>query len=73
MKKISIFVLRLYKKVLSPILTMFLGHACRFTPSCSEYSIQALDAYGFWKGTLMSLKRISKCNPLSKPGYDPLI
>lgn len=46
--------------------------SCRFSPSCSEYSYQAIDKYGILKGSLLSLKRIFKCHPWSKGGPDPL-
>jgi len=46
--------------------------ACRFTPTCSHYSYQAIQKYGILKGGLLSLKRIFKCHPWSKAGQDPL-
>ena len=46
---------------------------CKFTPTCSNYSIEAIKEYGSIKGTLLTLKRIIRCNPLSKGGYDPLL
>ena len=45
---------------------------CKFTPTCSNYGIEAIKEYGSIKGTLLTLKRIIRCNPLSKGGYDPL-
>lgn len=65
--------LKFYKKYLSPILVVFLGHACRFTPTCSVYTGQAIKKYGIVRGGLMSVWRIVKCNPLSKVKYDPVI
>tara|TARA_B100001094_G_C17817389_1_gene616800 strand:- start:51 stop:203 length:153 start_codon:yes stop_codon:yes gene_type:complete len=50
-----------------------MGPSCRFTPTCSEYSIQAIDKYGPLKGSWLSIKRISKCHPWGKSGEDPLI
>lgn len=50
-----------------------MGPSCRFTPTCSEYSIQAIDKYGPIKGTWLSIKRVSRCHPWSKNGYDPLV
>jgi len=57
-----------------PILkSLFLSDAsCRFNPTCSEYSYQAIKKYGIFKGGLLSLKRVFKCHPWSKPGQDPL-
>lgn len=69
MKKIVVILIELYRKYISP----FLGLRCRFIPSCSEYSRQAFIKYGFFKGFFLTLKRILKCNPLFKGGYDPLI
>lgn len=46
---------------------------CKFTPTCSNYGIEAIKTYGSIKGTILTIKRILRCNPLSKGGYDPLI
>lgn len=54
-------------------LTPFSTHnSCRFTPTCSNYAIEAIGKYGSIKGTYLSIKRVLKCNPHSKPGYDPV-
>ena len=45
---------------------------CRFTPTCSEYAKQAISKYGVLKGLFLSIKRILKCHPFGKYGYDPL-
>jgi len=45
---------------------------CRFTPTCSEYTYQAIDKYGIIKGSFLGLKRIVRCHPWNKGGYDPL-
>ena len=58
---------RLYRLILSP----HLGAACRFTPSCSEYALQALDKYGAMKGFVLAVHRIIRCNPWGGHGYDP--
>lgn len=71
MKKILIFIIRFYKKHVS-IYFEKMGIRCKFYPTCSEYSIQALEKHGFLKGTLLSIKRILRCNPFSKGGYDPV-
>ena len=44
-----------------------------FTPTCSEYAIEAFEKYGFFKGLYLSVKRVLRCNPFSKGGYDPLV
>jgi len=49
-----------------------LGNNCKFYPTCSEYTKQAIEKYGAFKGVFYGVKRIIKCNPFSKGGYDPL-
>ena len=71
MKKIMIKFLEFYKKSISPWLEN-LGVHCKYEPTCSEYTKQAIEKYGVIKGTLLGIKRILKCNPFSKGGYDPL-
>ena len=60
--------IKLYRIFISPLL----GSNCRHTPTCSEYGIIALKKYGAFKGTFLTAKRIIKCNPLFKGGYDPV-
>nr|MDW8081912.1 membrane protein insertion efficiency factor YidD [Candidatus Calescibacterium sp.] len=57
-----------YKRYLSPLLPQ----SCRFEPTCSEYAREALRKYGLWKGLLLSLWRMLRCNPYSRGGYDPV-
>lgn len=61
-------IIRVYQKVISP----FLGANCRYTPTCSEYGIDAIKKYGPFKGGRMALKRILSCHPWGKSGYDPV-
>jgi len=63
-----ITLIRLYRIFISPLL----GSNCRHTPTCSQYGIIALKKYGVFKGTFLTAKRIIKCNPLYKGGYDPV-
>lgn len=70
-KKILYFIIKIYKKNISPILH-FIGIRCKYYPTCSDYMIQAIEKYGILKGCLLGIKRIFKCNPFSKGGYDPL-
>ena len=63
-----ITLIRLYRIFLSPLL----GSICRHTPTCSEYGIIALKKHGVFKGIFLTAKRILKCNPLFKGGYDPV-
>lgn len=71
MKKIGILLIKGYKKIISPIFHFF-GFDCKYYPTCSEYTKQAIEKYGFFKGVILGFKRILKCNPFSKGGYDPL-
>ena len=71
MKKLAIFLIKLYKKYISPFLE-FCGVKCKYYPTCSEYAKQAIEKYGSIKGIFLSIKRILRCNPFSKGGYDPL-
>lgn len=49
-----------------------LGHNCRFTPTCSQYALEALETHGALKGLALSVWRILRCNPFGKFGYDPV-
>ncbi len=71
MKKIIIILLKIYKKTISPVISFF-GIHCKYYPTCSEYMMQAIEKYGIIKGILLGTKRLLKCNPFSKGGYDPL-
>ncbi|HLY71436.1 MAG TPA: membrane protein insertion efficiency factor YidD [Puia sp.] len=63
-----VLLIKLYQVTLSPLL----GSKCRFTPSCSQYAIEALRKYGIFKGSWLAVKRISKCHPWGGHGYDPV-
>ena len=71
MKKLLIKFIEFYQKNISPSLK-FLGINCKFYPSCSSYTKQAIEKYGIIKGCLLGFYRILRCNPFSKGGYDPL-
>ncbi len=66
MRKVLIALIRFYKKYISPLKKP----SCRYYPTCSDYSIQAIEKYGVIKGTLKSIWRILRCNPFSKGGID---
>ena len=68
MKKILLFLIKCYQKCISP----YLGKRCRFYPTCSEYSRQAITKYGAIKGSCLTIIRLLKCHPFHKGGYDPL-
>lgn len=72
MKEILIFLINLYKKLISPVLEGLFGKACRFTPTCSQYTIEALEKYGAKKGLILGTKRFLKCHPWGDFGYDPV-
>lgn len=63
-----IALVRLYQITLSP----FLGRQCRYHPTCSAYAITALHDHGPFRGSLMALRRIGRCHPFTKGGYDPV-
>lgn len=68
MSKILIKLIRFYKKCISP----FKPACCRFTPTCSEYAIEAIKVHGSLKGTALAIYRVLRCNPLCRGGYDPV-
>ncbi len=68
MKRVGILLVRFYQAAIRPLLP----NTCRYTPSCSQYSIEAFNKYGFFKGGWLSIKRIIRCNPWGGHGYDPV-
>ena len=67
MKKILLFLIKIYQKI-----SKYTPAVCRFEPTCSEYTRQAIEKYGALKGTWLGVKRICKCHPFHPGGYDPL-
>ena len=65
---ILIKLIKCYKFLISPLLSQ----SCRYLPTCSEYSIEALRTYGFFKGIFLSIKRILSCHPWGRGGFDPV-
>lgn len=63
-----VFLIKIYQVLLSPIL----GASCRYTPTCSQYGIEAIKKYGPFKGGWLTLKRIGRCNPWGGHGHDPV-
>lgn len=59
---------RLYRLIFSP----WVGHNCRFQPTCSAYALEALEKHGAIRGTALTLRRLGKCHPLGSDGYDPV-
>ena len=68
MKAVAMWLIRIYQKTFSRVLPS----TCRFIPSCSEYSYQAIEKYGLFKGGWLAIKRITRCHPLNEGGYDPV-
>ena len=68
MKRVLIWLVRGYKRFISPLLPP----ACRYTPTCSEYALEAIQKYGALRGGWMALKRILRCHPFHPGGYDPV-
>ena len=67
-RRAVIGLLRVYKRFVSPLLPP----ACRFSPSCSEYAMQAVELHGVLRGSGLALWRLARCHPFSKGGYDPV-
>lgn len=68
MKSLLIVLVRAYQTAVSP----FLPPSCRHAPSCSEYAVEALRRHGAWRGSWLTIKRISRCHPWHAGGYDPV-
>jgi uncharacterized protein len=66
--KLFVVLIKGYKFILSP----YLPNACRYTPTCSEYGIQAIKKHGALKGSRLTIKRLISCNPWGGSGYDPV-
>ncbi len=67
-KLLILIPVRVYQWMISPLLPA----ACRHTPTCSQYMVEALEEWGPWQGLLLGLKRIGRCHPWGTSGYDPV-
>jgi putative membrane protein insertion efficiency factor len=67
-KKLAVFLIDAYRLAISP----FLPGSCRFTPTCSSYSREAIELYGLGRGSWLTLKRLLKCHPFHPGGHDPV-
>jgi uncharacterized protein len=67
-KKVGVALIKVYRRVASPMLPP----SCRFTPSCSLYTLQAIEKYGLLRGGSMGARRLLRCHPFSDGGYDPV-
>ncbi|RDU23547.1 membrane protein insertion efficiency factor YidD [Anaerosacchariphilus polymeriproducens] len=68
MKKILLFLIKIYRRYLSPLKSS----KCPYIPTCSQYGLEAIEKYGAIKGSLLTAWRLLRCNPFSKGGYDPV-
>ena len=68
LKTLALWLLRGYQVMISPLL----GQTCRFSPSCSNYSMQAIERYGFFKGVYLTATRLLRCHPFHPGGHDPV-
>lgn len=68
MKKLFIGIIRFYQKHISPLKKP----CCKYYPTCSQYGIEAIETHGAFKGSLLAVWRILRCNPFSRGGYDPV-
>ena len=68
MKQVFQFGLRLYKRLISPMLP----HACRFVPTCSEYALEAVERHGALRGSWLAVGRLLRCHPFAHAGFDPV-
>ena len=68
MKTVALAIIKFYRKAISP----YLPDSCRYTPTCSQYAMEAIGKHGALKGSFMALRRILRCNPFFSGGYDPV-
>ena len=67
-RRVALGVIRFYQHALSPMMPP----SCRFVPTCSHYTYGAIERFGLWRGGWMGFKRVCRCNPLCKGGFDPV-
>lgn len=73
MKKLTLSLLRIYKKIFSSIFDLFLGRGCRYSPTCSEYAMKSIEKFGMIRGSKLTLKRVGRCHPFYQSDYyDPV-
>ena len=68
MSQVALGLIRLYQNTVSKVTP----HVCRYQPTCSHYASEAIKKYGFARGSWLAAKRLGRCNPFSKGGYDPI-
>jgi uncharacterized protein len=76
LKRFFLFLIKIYQKTLSPdsgfLKYFFPNGVCRFNPTCSQYTYESIDEFGLLRGLFFGLKRVLRCNPWNKGGYDPV-
>ncbi|MCD6567154.1 MAG: membrane protein insertion efficiency factor YidD [Dehalococcoidia bacterium] len=68
MKELALDLIKLYQSTVSEATP----HSCRFQPTCSQYAFEAIRKYGFFRGVWLAFKRLGRCSPFFKGGYDPV-
>ncbi|MDR1088406.1 MAG: membrane protein insertion efficiency factor YidD [Coriobacteriales bacterium] len=67
-RALALSCIKVYRHAISPLLPP----SCRYVPTCSEYALIAFERFGFWRGLWLSVRRVGRCHPLAKGGYDPV-
>ena len=72
MSALLLILVRLYRAVLSPVHHALFGPSCRFEPTCSAYAEEAIHVHGAWRGIWLATRRLLRCRPFARAGYDPV-
>jgi putative membrane protein insertion efficiency factor len=72
MSALLLILVRLYRVVLSPVHHALFGPCCRFEPTCSAYAEEAIHKHGAWRGIWLATRRLLRCRPFARSGYDPV-